>query len=526
MSAIRIVIAGILAILTTIAPQFAQAGNSIIVLPLADYSAMDSLTAARHQSQVTSDALTKAITAKGVTVTPSATVFTTLQQHKCITPLTYNNDLRPKSNTINVENNVSSTMSTRMQNEMKDVIQEEQKRMTPGLADPDNHLTKPDTTPLNARQFAIIGGELAGEYILRGRILAQTKHQKDDIKRHLPTPPLRRSILPIFGSVDQEDKYAVAAAESYDALDDIMLAGLFGHQKDNKQVVRMQLWVHDGRTGIPIWSDIKETHFRGKNPDRAIRKVAKSLINDFWAKIGIDSDGDGVYDHRDKCPNTLEGVAVTPSGCPKDEDKDTVPDYLDKCPFTPFGAKVDAHGCPLDTDKDGIDDFYDKCPDTPADAEVDENGCPKDSDGDGVPDYMDKCPNTEAGRKVDSNGCHKPVYEKVTMELNIGFDFDKTSIKPMYRNHLKAVADFMKKYPKTTAEIGGHTDMEGTAKYNQKLSQLRADAVRKYLIDEFKINPRRLTARGYGESQPLDKTTKRNPKNRRATAVFSATVEK
>ena len=526
MSAIRIVIAGILAILTTVAPQTAQAENSIIIVPLADYSAMDTLASARQQGQITSDALATAFTNKGLTVTSQGTVFSALQQHKCITPLTYNKDLRPNSNTINVENNVDNTLSTRLQNELKDLIHEEQKRMTPGLADPDNHLPKPDTAPLDARQLAILGGELNGDYILRGRIIAHRINKNDSIKRDLPTLPLRRSILPIFGTIEQEDKYAVAAAETYDALDDIMLAGLFGNQNDNKQIVRIQLWVHDGRTGKPLWSNIKEAHFRGKNPEKAIRKVATSLVNDFWTQIAIDSDGDGVFDHRDKCPDTLPGIAVNKSGCPQDKDKDGVPDYLDKCPFTPFGAKVDADGCPLDTDNDGVDDFYDKCPNTPAEVVVDENGCPKDSDGDGVADYLDNCPRTPAGRKVDSNGCPKPIREKVTMQLRIEFDFDKTTIKPSYHKHLKQVANFLKTYPKTTAEIGGHTDKEGTVKYNQKLSQRRAEAVRHYLIEKFKVSPKRLTARGYGETNPIDNTTKRNPKNRRATAVFSAIVEK
>lgn len=119
----------------------------------------------------------------------------------------------------------------------------------------------------------------------------------------------------------------------------------------------------------------------------------------------VDTDKDGVADHLDKCPNTPAGVRVDGSGCPIDSDGDGVADYLDKCANTPRGAKVDSNGCPLDSDKDGVADYMDKCPNTPAGVKVDANGCPVDSDGDGVADYLDKCPNTPRGTKVDASGC-------------------------------------------------------------------------------------------------------------------------
>ena len=70
--------------------------------------------------------------------------------------------------------------------------------------------------------------------------------------------------------------------------------------------------------------------------------------NVFLAKIAkpvVDSDGDGVPDDLDRCPDTPRGVKVDAHGCPLDSDGDGVPDYLDKCPNTPKGATVDARGC-------------------------------------------------------------------------------------------------------------------------------------------------------------------------------------
>ena len=118
-----------------------------------------------------------------------------------------------------------------------------------------------------------------------------------------------------------------------------------------------------------------------------------------------DSDGDGVLDRKDKCPNTPQGVQVYSDGCPVDLDQDGVPDYLDKCPNTPPGTPVNAEGCPFDSDGDGVADHLDQCPGTPNGVKVDGKGCPLDSDGDGVPDYLDKCPETTAGQAVNAQGC-------------------------------------------------------------------------------------------------------------------------
>jgi outer membrane protein OmpA-like peptidoglycan-associated protein/opacity protein-like surface antigen len=120
---------------------------------------------------------------------------------------------------------------------------------------------------------------------------------------------------------------------------------------------------------------------------------------------GKDSDGDGVPDRLDKCPNTPKGVQVYSDGCPVDLDGDGVPDYLDKCPNTPKGAIVGPDGCEIDSDRDGVPDSRDQCPDTPAGVKVDVRGCPVDSDGDGVPDYLDKCPDTPRGVIVTADGC-------------------------------------------------------------------------------------------------------------------------
>ena len=125
----------------------------------------------------------------------------------------------------------------------------------------------------------------------------------------------------------------------------------------------------------------------------------------------LDTDGDGVPDYLDKCPDSSSKARgfVDEHGCPIDTDQDGVMDYMDNCPETPMGIAVDSVGCPVDTDQDGVPDYLDLCPGSPAASRgfVDPNGCLLDTDDDGVPDYLDLCPDTpvEARGFVDINGC-------------------------------------------------------------------------------------------------------------------------
>jgi len=198
----------------------------------------------------------------------------------------------------------------------------------------------------------------------------------------------------------------------------------------------------------------------------------------------------------------------------------------------------------IDSDGDGVADDLDKCPDTPAGVKVDKDGCPLDSDGDGVPDYLDKCPGTPAGVKVDKDGC-PPVAAPVVKEmvekeqapviveqgketLNVHFDFDKADIKPEYRDDIGRLGEVLKKYPDLNITIEGHTDSVGDTAYNDKLSQQRADAVKNYLVQEFGIDAARLNTKGYGERLPVaPNTTKEGrQKNRRVEAVAEYTIKK
>jgi len=100
----------------------------------------------------------------------------------------------------------------------------------------------------------------------------------------------------------------------------------------------------------------------------------------------------------------------------------------------------------------------------------------------------------------------KPVYVTIKREepfvlQNIYYDFDKADIKPEAEKDLNFILELMKQYPDMVIELSSHTDARGDDAYNRALSQRRAEAARRWLI-EHGIERRRIRAVGYGETQP------------------------
>jgi outer membrane protein OmpA-like peptidoglycan-associated protein len=245
----------------------------------------------------------------------------------------------------------------------------------------------------------------------------------------------------------------------------------------------------------------------------------------------IDSDGDGVPDYLDKCPHTPKNVKVDRDGCPLDSDGDGVPDFLDICPNTPHGVKVDELGCPFDMDGDGVPDYLDKCPNTPHNVEVDDNGCPKDSDHDGVPDYLDKCPDTPLGTKVDSTGCpvvvekpkppelpkvEEPQIKEIVLSTGTNFASGKADLLPAAFPELNKLIKVMKENPISRWSIEGYTDNSGSEKKNRAISLDRSKSVLNYFISKG-IPRNRFEVSGMGKSNPVasNKNEAGRAKNRR-----------
>lgn len=146
---------------------------------------------------------------------------------------------------------------------------------------------------------------------------------------------------------------------------------------------------------------------------------------------------------------------------------------------------------------------------------------PADSDGDGVPDDRDKCPDTPAGQKVDADGCSEVGAVLLRLE-NVNFEFNKARITPESEQVLDQAVQMLGANPNITVSVDGHTDSIGSERYNLRLSQRRAEAVRDYLVSRG-ISAGRLAPVGKGESAPIasNKTAEGRSQNRRVEFVVT-----
>lgn len=180
-----------------------------------------------------------------------------------------------------------------------------------------------------------------------------------------------------------------------------------------------------------------------------------------------------------------------------DSDGDGVMDDMDNCPNTPRGTPVNASGCPLDSDGDGVTDNNDRCPNTPRGVAVNSTGCPLDTDGDGVIDGSDDCPNTPMGQAVNERGCH------VIFSLEgVNFAYDKSDLTATATGKLNEAVKMLKDSPAINVKIEGHTDSRGSDAYNMALSQRRAETVVNFLVNHG-IAANRVSASGMGEGSPV-----------------------
>ena len=239
-----------------------------------------------------------------------------------------------------------------------------------------------------------------------------------------------------------------------------------------------------------------------------------------------DKDDDGIIDKLDDCPK--EAGPIENNGCPwGDKDGDSILDNVDACPE--LAGPEENNGCPWgDKDEDAVLDNVDACPEVAG--VIENNGCPwPDTDNDGVFDKDDQC--IEVAGTVANNGCPEVVPEpeviepEVTQEVQktlnnyartILFNSGKSSIKAESNQVLIEIVKILNEYPNAKFSIEGHTDSAGSDTLNQRLSDSRANAVKKFLIDNG-IDQFRLTSVGYGETKPIasNSTSSGRAENRR-----------
>jgi OOP family OmpA-OmpF porin len=212
-----------------------------------------------------------------------------------------------------------------------------------------------------------------------------------------------------------------------------------------------------------------------------------------------DADGDGIKDSDDACPN-VAGLAAM-NGCP-DADGDGVADKDDACPNAK-GTKANK-GCP-DADGDGVVDKDDKCADVAGPAA--NNGCPwPDTDGDGVLDKDDKCKD-QAG-PASNNGCPEAsmtasqIATLAEYSKGLEFAFDRAEVNKKTAEKLDKIYDLISPIKDVIFVIEGYTDSIGDPGYNQYLSERRAVSAKAYLVKKG-IDANRLETLGFGEKNPI-----------------------
>lgn len=222
-----------------------------------------------------------------------------------------------------------------------------------------------------------------------------------------------------------------------------------------------------------------------------------------------DQDGDGIPDKADACP-TEAGLAEF-SGCP-DSDGDGIPDINDDCPDS--AGLAEFNGCP-DRDGDGVTDAIDRCPDAAGSVEL--QGCP-DKDGDGIVDLDDLCP--EVAGILENKGCPevKVEYIQTFTKALTGITFKASSdvIKSSSHAVLDDIVEIMNDNPHYKLYIAGYASSDGDDDFNLELSKKRAASVKKYIEDKG-IASNRLRSDGFGEANPIadNSTSAGRAKNRR-----------
>jgi len=204
-------------------------------------------------------------------------------------------------------------------------------------------------------------------------------------------------------------------------------------------------------------------------------------------------------------PEPQASLAVATTVTARDSDGDGVPDVDDLCPDVPGPAE--RRGCPLFTDRDGdgVSDDIDRCPEMPGPKE--NFGCPwPDRDGDKVADKDDRCPD-EPG-SPENQGCPRRATalivvrrDRIELKQQIHFQPNRARILRDSYEVLDEVAEALRD-ASVTVRIEGHTDNVGKRKENVTLSQARADAVKEYLI-RGGVGEKQLTAMGYGPKRPI-----------------------
>jgi OOP family OmpA-OmpF porin len=294
-----------------------------------------------------------------------------------------------------------------------------------------------------------------------------------------------------------------------EGLNRVTKAGGFSHLEDALSAAGEELKGDNSPMAMVIVTDGKEMGSAPLAAARALKEAHGSRLCLYTVQVGNDKGG-----------SQLLSQMADVTGCGRAVMADSL---ATGAAMNAFVKEVLLSG-KMDSDGDGVIDALDKCPNTPRGVKVDKVGCPLDSDGDGVPDYKDRCPGTPKGVQVDASGCPLPLPTKsaeVTaagtwIYKDIQFEINKADLRQSSFPVLNEIVGALETQPNLKVEIQGHTDSTGTHDYNVGLSQRRAQSVKAYLASKG-IDSSRMTTKGYGPDRPIasNKTKAGRTRNRR-----------
>jgi len=267
-------------------PNAAGLGKTIVILPFADYTYADSLSAAYRREMAITESLTDRLVTNGFNLPIQEDVFDYLIDQAIISLVTYD-----QNSSLSLKNELEGEWSDVMKDQIRVYIAEQQTQHDNQIA------SSPGTHGLTAQTIAKIGRKFHADYIVRGRILEFKTRQEEN-----RWAPWKKGILPfLFGTTDQLS-VGFARTDQYDYWDD-MRADTFGflYPDDNEQeyssgqvdqaVIQLRIWVQEAATGNIVWTnriDVKSSprsmwadNQRDTLFNRSIETASTAIIDNF-----------------------------------------------------------------------------------------------------------------------------------------------------------------------------------------------------------------------------------------------------
>ena len=122
---------------------------------------------------------------------------------------------------------------------------------------------------------------------------------------------------------------------------------------------------------------------------------------------------------------------------------------------------------------------------------------------------------TEGGTELPADTTFVALDPSAQVNFQIKFAFDSAALEPGEADKLDTLCEVIKASDIPSFNIIGHTDASGSDSYNQNLSLLRAEEVKRHLVDDCGVPDAKLVAQGVGEGFPLDPNDPRADVNRR-----------